>query len=265
MDPMTAVVLVLAGFAGAAINGVVGGGTLITFPVLLAAGAPAVLANGTNTLGMSVGSWSSAYAYRDELSGRRRVLVPAILGACLGAAAGAALVIALPDRVFETLVPWLILSATALVAVQPLVARRARQREQREGTPTRRSDDGAADERNHPRLLPPTVAAASVYGGYFGAGQGVVFMAVLGWLYDRSPQHANAAKNLFAATANITAAVVFVIAGRVWWLAAAAIALGAIGGGTLGARAARRLRPAALRAAVVIVGVVAAVFAWVNW
>lgn len=257
MDPGTFVLLVAAGFAGAAINGVVGAGTLITFPVLLASGAPPVVANGTNTLGLSIGSWSSAFAYRDELTGRRAAVLPALIGAIAGAALGASLVLLLPEVVFETAVPWLILTATILVAVQPLVSRWTKRAQS--------ANAGEGTALHHPTALPPVVAAAGVYGGYFGAGQGVVFMAILGWLYDRSPQHANAAKNLFAAGANITAAVVFVIAGRIWWWAALAIALGALVGGTVGARGARRLSPTALRTVVVLVGVIAAVFALVRW
>lgn len=260
-DPIMIAGLILAGFAGAAINGVVGAGTLITFPTLLAAGAPPVIANGTNTLGLSLGSWSSAYAYRDELRGRRDLLLPALIGSATGAALGALLVIVLPETVFSAAVPWLILTAAVLVASQPLVTRWSRRR----AALTDSTRQEGALEHPHPRALTAAIGASGVYGGYFGAGQGVLLMAVLGWLYDPSPQHANAAKNLFAATANITAAIVFVIAGRVWWWAAALIAIGALAGGTVGARGARRLRPGVLRAAVVIIGIIAAIVAWWKW
>ena len=230
---------------------VVGAGTLITFPALLAAGAPPVVANGTNTLGLSFGAWSSAFAYRDELRGRAWILRPALIGSAVGALVGALLVVALPETVFESAVPWLILTATALVAIQPLVARRVRER-----------DSG---RRRNRAALTAAIAGSGVYGGYFGAGQGVLLMAVLGWLYDRSPQHANAAKNLFAATANITAALVFAVSGRVWWWAALVLAVSALAGGTVGARTARRLPPAALRVAVVVVGLVATAFVWLRW
>lgn len=251
MDAATIMWLALAGFFGAAINSVVGAGTLITFPALLAAGAPPVIANGTNTMGLSVGSWSAVYAYRDELAGRSMILRPAFIGSIFGAALGAVLVVALPETFFERAVPWLILAATTLVALQPLIARRVRER--------------SPHSRPHRRSLPVAIGASGVYGGYFGAGQGVVLMAVLGWLYDDSPQHANAAKNLFAASANITAAVVFAVSGRVWWWAALVLAGAALVGGTVGARAARRLRPGVLRALVVIIGVVATVYAVAGW
>lgn len=251
MDPASIVLLVVAGFFGAAVNGVVGAGTLITFPALLAAGAAPVVANGTNTLGLSVGAWSSAFAYRRELTGRSWLIRPALIGSVVGACVGAMLVVVLPEAVFEAAVPWLILSATALVAVQPFVAGRVRARD--------------SSQSRHRSGLAVAIGASGVYGGYFGAGQGVVLMAVLGWLYDTSPQHSNAAKNLFAATANITAAVVFALSGRVWWWAAFVLALAALAGGTVGARAARTLRPAALRFAVVFVGLVATVFVWLRW
>jgi len=251
VDPVSAISLVAAGLAAGAVNGVVGAGTLISFPVLLAAGAGPVVANGTNTLAMSFGSASSAWAYRRELRGVRRVLGLAAVAAVLGAAVGAVLVLALPEAVFTAFVPWLILSAALLVAIQPIVI--ARLRKPNGGEPTSR-----------PRALALAIGGSSIYGGYFGAGQGVVLMAVLGWLYKRDPQRANAAKNLFAGIANITAAIVFIAAGRVWWGAALMLSIGAVAGGTFGARLARRLPASAMRAAVVVIGVIAALAVWLG-
>lgn len=251
VDVWTAAVVVIAGFAGGAVNGVVGAGTIITFPVLLATGLPPVVANGTNTFGLSFGAASSAYAYRRELATGRRVLTGAVVSGMVGASIGALLVLLLPESVFTSAVPWLIISATLLVAIQPFVNRWLRR-------PTHRS------RVERPKSLAAAVGLSGIYGGYFGAGQGVLLMGVLGWLYDRDPQHANAAKNLFAGIANITAAVVFVLAGRVSWAAALLLAVGAIVGGTVGARGARRLSPTILRAAVIAIGVIAAVVAWVR-
>lgn len=250
MDPGTGALLVAAGLLGGTVNAVVGSGTLITFPALLAAGLPPVTANGTNTTGLVVGSISSTYGYRRELEGRwRRLAVPAaasFLAACLGAG----LVLLLPEKVFTTVVPWLIVSAAVLVAVQPRIARWAAARaEARMRTP----------HDAHPAALTAGVAASGVYGGYFGAAQGVVLMAVLGLLYDDDVQHANGAKNLMASAANLAAAFVFIAAGRVDWLAAVCIAVGALVGGLVGARFARSLPPAVLRGTVVAVGVLAAV------
>lgn len=251
MDPATAALVVVAGFAAGTLNGVVGAGTLITYPILLAVGAGPITANATNTTGLSVGSWTSAWAYRREMAGSARLLVPALVAGIVGAAIGAGLVLALPERVFATIVPWLILLAAALVAVQPWISRQGRS-----------SEAKRPPERHHRFPLVAGAAGVGVYGGYFGGGQGVILMALLGWLYDPDPQRANAAKNLLAAGANITAAVVFIVAGRVWWAAALLLALGAAVGGTVGAQAARRLAPGILRGSVVVVGVIAAYAAW---
>lgn len=252
MDLGSALIVVLAGIAAGAINGVVGSGTLITYPVLLALGVPPVSANATNTTGLSVGSLSSAFAYRRELSGRRSVLVPMLIASATGAAVGALLVLALPERVFTVIIPWLILGAVVLVALQPVISRQVR----------RRAEIKTIDPTQHRVGVTAGVGFTGIYGGYFGAAQGVILMAVLGLLYDANPQHANAAKNLMAAAANLSAAFVFILAGRVWWWSAVCLALGALIGGSVGAQGARRLPPQALRAAVVVVGVIAAVVAW---
>lgn len=246
--------VVVAGFLAGAINGVVGSGTLISYPVLLACGAPPIMANATNTAGLSVGSWSSAFAYRQEMAGRRAVLIPALVLTVVGAAVGALLVLALPERIFAAIVPWLILMAAALVGIGPSVTRWASRGAVRGG------EDVAF--RDRPRALWAATLGTGAYGGYFGAAQGVILMAVLGLLYDPDPQRSNAAKNLLSAAANLTAAFVFAVAGRVWWVAALLMAVGALVGGSLGARLARRLPRKLLRACVVVIGVLAAFVAW---
>ncbi len=252
VDAGTAALLLAAGFAGGTVNAVVGSGTLITFPALLAAGLPPVTANGTNTTGLVFGSASSAYGYRRELSGRWRRLAAQLVASFLAACAGAALVLLLPERVFTAVVPWLIAGAAVLVAVQPRISAWAERRA------AARVEQTPADHAEHATALTAGVAASGVYGGYFGAAQGVVLMAVLGALYDDDVQHANGAKNLLAAAANLAAALVFALAGRVDWAAAAAVAIGALVGGLVGARFARRLPRPVLRGAVVLVGVIAA-------
>ncbi len=235
--------LVLAGFAGGAINAAVGSGTLLVYPVLLAAGIPPVAANGTNTTGLAPGSFLAAWAYRQELADRLRILVKPLIAAVIGAAIGAVLVVAMPARVFTSLVPWLVALATVLIAVQPLVSRWAK-----------------AHREPGEHLLWPWTGAVGVYGGYFGAAQGVMLMAVLGVRYDPSTQRANGAKNLLAASANVTAAVVFAASGAVVWLAALAVALGSIPGGYVGGRLARRLPNYVLRAMVVAIGIGATLY-----
>lgn len=243
-SPIQLLVIALAGLLGGAVNAVVGSGTLISFPVLVAAGIPPVPANGTNTTGLSFGSFSSALAYRSELRPHWRYLRFPVLASLIGAACGASLVLVFPPTVFEFLVPWLIAMAAILVAIQPRVNRWV---------------SGRPSIHRHPVLLPLGAGIVGIYGGYFGAGQGVMLMAVLGATYDSDMQIANGAKNLLAAVANITAAVVFIVTGNVVWLAAMTLAIGAIVGGYVGGRLARKIASVWLRRIVVAVGFVAAI------
>lgn len=233
----TFALLVAAGFGGGAINAAVGSGTLLTYPALLAAGVPPVSANATNAAGLSPGGLSSAWAYRVELRDRIHRLRWALIASLVGGALGATLVVSLPEKVFVTLVPWLVGTATVLVAVQPLIARVVGEHHE--------------DRR---RSVWPWTGLVGVYGGYFGAAQGVMLMAVLGLVYDRDTQRSNAAKNLCGGAANLAAAAVFALAGVIVWLAALAVAIGAIAGGYVGGRAARRLPRSVLRGLVVAVG-----------
>lgn len=243
MDPGTFALLVGAGFAGGFINAAVGSGTLLTYPALLAAGIPPVTANGTNSTGLSPGSFASAWAYRAELRDRLGVLAWPLAATVVGAAIGASLVVALPSRIFVSIVPWLVGMATVLVAVQPLLAKRLGELEHGSG-----------------RRLWPWTWVVGVYGGYFGAAQGVMLMAVLGLAYDADTQRSNGAKNILAASGNVTAAVVFAISGAVVWAAAFAIAVGSVPGGYIGGRAARLLPGYVLRGLVVVVGIGATLY-----
>ena len=248
MDTWIAVLaLVAAGVLAGAINGVVGSGTLITFSTLLAVGVPPVAANGTNTTGLFPGSFASAYAYRRELRDRLRALRFPIIATTIGAAIGALLVVVLPEEVFASVVPWLIATATVMVAVQPVRARlQARRRAASEPV-----------QLTQPRRLWPWTGAVGVYGGYFGAAQGIVLMAILTWIYDARVQYSNAAKNLLASVANVVAAVVFAFSGYVVWPAALVLMLSSTAGGYLGGRWARRMPEVVLRGMVVAVGIVA--------
>lgn len=233
--------LFAAGFAAGGVNAAVGSGTLITFPTLLAMGVPPVLANGTNCLGLVPGSASGAYAFRDVLT--RRVWNWAAVVA-VTAVAGALLVLVLPSEVFTAAVPWLILLAVALVAVQPLVLKHL-------PPPSRRSSAVA-------------MSASGFYGGYFGAGQGIAFLGALAASGVTSIHEANGAKNVLAGVANASAAVIFVIGGQVLWSAAAVLAVSSLLGGWLGGRITRRLPASALRALVIVVGLVAAAVAFLR-
>jgi uncharacterized membrane protein YfcA len=238
--------IALAGFGGGAINAAVGSGTLLVYPVLTGVGVPPVTANGTNGLGLVAGSITSAWSYRSLWRDRLTVLRWPIIVGSVGAVIGALLVIGLDERFFVAVIPWLVLAATALVAISPLITRWLRTR--------------ARISAQLPRRLWPFTGLIGIYSGYFGAGQGIVLLALFGIRYDTSIQRANAAKNAFAAAANLAAALVFLLSGHVDLAVAACVALGAIPGGYVGGHYAKRLPDAALRGLVVVVGVFATVY-----
>ena len=244
MTPLGAGAVLLAGVAAGTINTVVGSGTLVTFPVLLAVGYPPVLANVSNTVGLFPGSISGAIGYRAELAGQRRRLT--ILGSAslIGSILGGILLLSLPAGAFELIVPVLILLACVLVLLQPWLSRRVGRRPHAvHGGP----------------LLYLGVLGAGVYGGYFGAAQGVLLIALLGLMLDEELQRVNAAKNVLAAVVNLTAAILFVLVTDVAWVAALLIAIGSVIGGQVGAKVGRRLAPSVLRVVVVVVGLLAIV------
>jgi uncharacterized membrane protein YfcA len=241
--------ILLAGVAAGTINTVVGSGTLITFPTLLALGVPPVTANVSNTVGLVPGSLSGAIGYRRELQGQRTRLQRLASASLVGGVAGALLLLWLPSEAFDTIVPVLIGIGVLLVVLGPAIQRRVAARaEARGGLP----EHGA-------RWVWPAVAGAGVYGGYFGAAQGVLLMAILGIGVDDDLQRHNATKNVLALLVNGVAAVVFILVAHVDWRVAGLIALGSVVGGQIGAGVGRRLPPTALRVVIVLVGVVALV------
>lgn len=247
MNPVDAALIALAGLGAGAINTIVGSGTLITFPTLILLGYPPVLANVSNNLGLVPGGVSGAVGYRRELVGQRwRVqwLAPASLA---GGAIGAVALLVLPESAFDAIVPVLIVLSLIGVVVQPWLRERLR----------KRVVDGA---RGRPSTtLIAGVFLAGIYGGYFGAAQGVLLIALLGILAADDLQRLNATKNVLGLVVNAVAAVVFVVAARIDWTVAGLIAVGSIIGGQLGATLGRRLPPAVLRGVVVVVGTVAVV------
>jgi uncharacterized membrane protein YfcA len=239
--------VLLAGVAAGTINTVVGSGTLITFPTLLALGVPPVTANVSNTVGLVPGSLSGAVGYRRELSGQRSRLLRLASASVLGGIAGAVLLLVLPSSAIDAIVPVLIGIGVLLVILGPAIQRRvAARHEARGGLP----DHGAA-------WVWPAVAGAGVYGGYFGAAQGVLLMAILGIGVDDDLQRHNATKNVLALLVNAVAAVVFIAVADVDWPIAGLIAVGSVVGGQIGAGVGRRLPATLLRAVIVVVGVVA--------
>jgi uncharacterized membrane protein YfcA len=241
--------ILLAGVAAGTINTVVGSGTLITFPTLLAFGVPPVTANVSNTIGLVPGSVSGAIGYRKELAGQRGRLLRLGSASLVGGTAGAVLLLVLPSEAFDTVVPVLIGLGVLLVVTGPWISRRVAARAAaRGGLP----DHGAW-------WVWPAVALAGVYGGYFGAAQGVLLVAILGIGVADSLQRHNATKNVLAGLVNGVAAAIFIVVADVDWAVAGLIALGSIVGGQLGATVGRRLPPLVLRGVIVVVGVTALV------
>ncbi|MEV4015362.1 sulfite exporter TauE/SafE family protein [Nonomuraea angiospora] len=234
----------VAGLVAGAINAVVGSGSLITFPTLLAIGVDPVTANVSNTIGLVPGSFTAAYGYRPELRGQRERLLRLGLASALGALAGGILLLFLDPSVFQVVVIALIALACVLVLVQPGLNRWLAERR----------------EHAHPHgglELWFGVLAAGIYGGYFGAAQGVLLIGLLGSFLDDDLQRVNAAKNVLALIVNAVAAALFIVVAHVNWLAVAGVAMGAVAGGFLGARVGRRIPAPVLRGIIVCVGVAA--------
>jgi len=242
---MTAVLL--AGVAAGTINTVVGSGTLITFPTLLAFGVPPVTANVSNTIGLVPGSVSGAIGYRRELVGQRARLIRLASASLLGGVVGAVLLLALPEEAFSAIVPVLIGLGCLLVGCSTTISRRVALRREGRGTV----------HEHGPLWVWVLVFATGVYGGYFGAAQGVLLMAVMGIGIQETLQRLNAVKNVLAGLVNGVAAVIFMVVAEVDWVVAALIAVGSVVGGQLGATVGRRLPPLALRIVIVLVGVTA--------
>ena len=246
MSLLEGVLVLAAGVFAGAINTIVGSGTLVTFPVLLAVGYGPVVANVSNTLGLVPGSVSGAIGYRAELAGQRRRALVLLSASFLGGITGAVLLLSLPSSAFETIVPVLIALALVLVVLQPRLSRALAAR------------GGHARPHGGP-LLWGGVFGTGVYGGYFGAAQGVILLALLGITIPDDIQRLNALKNVLAALVNGVAAAIFVVVADVAWLPALLLAVGSAAGGQLGARVGRSLSPAVLRGVIVVVGLAAIV------
>ncbi|MEU9621977.1 sulfite exporter TauE/SafE family protein [Streptomyces sp. NPDC048155] len=241
-----------AGISAGTINAIVGSGTLITFPVLLATGLPPVTATVSNALGLIPGSISGAIGYREELTGQARRVLKLAIGALIGGLTGATLLLTLPSTAFETVVPILVALALALVLVilQPRISKAVQRRREHSGIPAR--PDGGP-------LLFAGLTLASIYGGYFTAAQGIIYLSLMGMLLDDTMQRLNAVKNVLAAVVNSIAALFFLFVADFDWTAVVLIAVGSALGGQIGAKVGRRLSPTVLRALIVAVGTAAIV------
>jgi len=251
MSPLDALAIFAAGLAAGTINVIVGSGSLITFPTLLALGYPPVLANVSNNVGLVPGNVSATVAYRRELVGQRRRLVRLGSASLVGGIIGAILLLALPHSVFKAAVPVLIALASVLMVFQPRMSARLERRG------TRPAHGGAA--------LMGGVFLTGVYGGYFGAAQGVVLIALLAIFIDDDLQRLNGTKNALALIVNAVAGLLFVATTDVSWSVAGLIAAGSIIGGQVGGRIGRRLPAPALRWTIVTVGLAVAVTLAVAW
>jgi uncharacterized membrane protein YfcA len=244
---LEAAAILLAGLAAGLINTVVGSGTLITFPTLVALGVPPVTANVSNTVGLVPGSISGAVGYRRELRGQRGRAVRLGLASLVGGLAGALLLLVLPEEAFAAIVPALILLGLVLVVFQPRIS----------AWVARRHDAAGGLPENGAWWVRPAVLLAGVYGGYFGAAQGVLLMAILGIGVDEPLQRLNAVKNVLAAVVNGVAGLLFIVVADVDWRIVGLIGVGAVIGGQLGATVGRRLPATVLRVVIVVVGVAA--------
>ncbi|OLT44258.1 hypothetical protein BJF87_06370 [Gordonia sp. CNJ-863] len=245
--------VLLAGVGAGAINAIVGSGTLITFPTLVAFGVPPVTATMSNAIGLVAGGVSGTWGYRRELEGQWPQLRWQIPASFVGAIVGCWLLLHLPETVFETIVPVLLIAALVLVVAQPRIQKWVGHRSI--------SPTGVG----RPHLTPLRIAAmvagtfaVGVYGGYFTAAQGILLMAILGVVVPDHLQRMNAAKNLLSLVVNVVAAVTYTLVAfdRIDWSAAGVIAVGSLLGGVVGARYGRRLSPRALRGVIVVVGLI---------
>ena len=253
MSPFEIVAIFLAGVAAGTINTIVGSGTLVTFPTLLAFGYPPVVATMSNAIGLVPGNVSGTWGYRRELKGQGPRLRWQIPASFLGAITGAWLLLHLPESTFQKVVPVLLVIALILVVVQPRLQIALRRRAEAAGR------DHAVMGRGQFVLLIIGTYLVGIYGGYFAAAQGILLVGVMGALLAESMQRINAAKNMLVLIVNVVAATAYTIVAydRIAWAAAGLIAVGSLIGGFTGAGVGRKLSPVALRAAIVVLGLIA--------
>ena len=252
MDPSggALVLLTFAGFVAGAINAAAGGGSLVTFPVLVAVGYPPLISNVTNNVAVSPGYVTGAWSYRGELRGQRRRIVPLAAVSALGSIAGVGLILVSSQRAFEGIVPLLVLTACALLAAQPVIGRWVGERASTHERPGIGS------------LVGQTLASA--YGGYFGAALGVAVLALLGVFFEDTLQRLNALKALLQLVIGATAALGFALLTPVAWGAAAIVGSASLAGGVVGARLAQKVSDRALRVGIVAYGVAAAIWLFLR-
>lgn len=244
--------LAIAAVAAGLINALAGGGSLITFPTLMAVGIPPVMANVTNTVALCPGYLGATLAQKKDLHGQQKRIRLLLPSAVIGGIIGGILLLNSSDKVFERLIPFLILLAAALLAFQDTLRSWLQRRQ--------------GDENGHiPEIfavLP--IALASIYGGYFGAGLGVIELAILGLFLKDNLTRLNALKQLLSLVVNVAASCFFFFSNQVYWSAAIVVAIGSLIGGLLGGKIARIISPSYLRKTVVILSIITAIVYWLR-
>ena len=251
LDPTRFVLILLAAFAGGVVNSIAGGGTLLTFPALLGLGVRPIVANATSTVALWPGALASIWGYRGELTGAREWAKRWAIPSLLGGLAGAGLLLITPPERFDAIVPWLVIAATVLFTVQQPVMRALRS-----GRPAPSVDPVEPDPaaRRAPGGALAYQFAVAVYGGYFGAGIGILMLAVLGYLGFSNIHRMNGLKNWGGLCINAAAAITFALSSLVHWPVALAMALGAVSGGYFGSRTAQRVPQRYVRHAITLIG-----------
>jgi uncharacterized membrane protein YfcA len=253
MSPIELLIAGISAIAAGAVNALAGGGTLISFPVLIALGIPPISANVTNAVALCPGYFGATLAQLGNLRGQRARLIALIPASIVGGVAGGMILVRTGERTFTALVPWMIMAASVLLAIQEPVRAMV----------LRRSGDAPDRNRVHGVTI-LAITAASIYGGFFSAGMSVLLVAVLGLTLADTFTRLNALKQVLAFSVNVAAVVYFLWSGHVIWSAAAVMAIGALLGGALGGRFASRMKPAALRWTIVTIGVSIAILYWIK-
>ena len=258
MEILSSILVFFAGLWAGTINAVVGSGTLVTFPVLIALGVAPVVASMSNAMGLVAGTAAGAWGYRRELAGRGRQLLKLMPASLLGGITGAWLLLHLPEKVFGYVAPVLLVAALLMVLFQPKLQAWIRNREQ--------NPEHAIKDKSHGILLVVLIYLAGVYGGYFVAAQGILLVGILGVFLSGTMQNANAMKNILTLTVNMVAAVSYLIFAfdRINWWVVLLIAVSSTIGGLLGSKVGRKLSPTVLRGVIFTLGIVALGFMIAN-
>jgi uncharacterized membrane protein YfcA len=258
MSPVEVALLMAAGLGAGVMNAVVGAGTLVTFPTLLFLGFPPVVANVSNTVGLVPGSVMASIGYRETLRGRGPAVRRLLVASSIGGVTGGALLVLLPGRAFDAIVPWLLLLSAVLAALQPRIAAAVALRRAARGLVNDAAVPGASGSMPVGPGILFGIALTGMYGGYFGAAQGVILLVILGLAFGGPLNELNGVKNVLAGTANLVSALLFIAIADVDWTVAGIVAIGATIGGGLGGRYGRRMPSSALRVLLVTIAVVAA-------